>query len=140
VSYATGRTAAAFFEKFTERLPAGGESWREAEEQAGEERDCQSEAENAKVERDFLNARKIGRSGRNEEVDQHCSKGEAATVSGESATAGGADGSGAGRAAARAGGVGARGGGAVLRPPGVGRITVRSLSPGSEKGLSLTGA
>src|SRR5262245_19027464 len=58
-------------------------------------------------------------------------------VSGDTQTAGGADGSGAGNAGC-GGGLGARAAGAVRRPPGVGRITVRSLSPGSAKGLSLT--
>jgi hypothetical protein len=83
VSHAAGGTAAAFFEKFSQRLAAGGESGREAEEQAGEERDCQSEAEDAKVERDFLNAREFGRSGGDEEVDQNGGEGEAENAAGK---------------------------------------------------------
>src|SRR5271165_536307 len=71
-----------------------------------------------------------------------CSSGEAAAVRGETLIAGGADGSAAGSGAGSAAGTadGADGpGGPARRRPGIGRITVRSLSAGSANGLSLTG-
>ena len=67
-----------------------------------------------------------------------CSNGDAAAVSGETLIAGAAVGSTAGNGAGADVAAGF-GGGERRRPPGTGRITVRSSS-GSANGLSLTGA
>src|SRR5262245_21991369 len=90
-------------------------------------RSCRTRSRNALGSGGRLVARSRG---------SNCSRGAAAVASGETLMAGGAVASnsdGGGTA-----GAGGRVGAAGRRPPGIGRITVRSLSAGSAKGLSLT--